>query len=74
MFGRLILATLGLWIVLTATCAMPQAWAAVEPSDEGAAAAAAGSASGSMEWIDWAVVGGYFALLLGLAVWVRRRG
>ncbi|MBL7134557.1 MAG: Na+/glucose cotransporter, partial [Phycisphaerae bacterium] len=23
-----------------------------------------------MEWIDWVVVGGYFAVLLGLAVWV----
>ena len=31
MFGRLTLTTLGLWIVLTVTCATPQARADVEP-------------------------------------------
>ncbi len=92
MFGRLTLATLGMLIVLTATCAAPQADAAVEPSDGGVAAAADSPdpalpdltspdlaslapvvVKSSMELIDWVVVGGYFALLLGIAVWVIRK-
>jgi len=84
MFGHLTLTTLGLWIVLTVTCAAPQARADVEPSGEGIPAATAADAPDpaspgasaarpSMEWIDWVVVGGYFALLLGLAVWVIRK-
>jgi len=84
MFSRLTLATLGLCIVLTATFAAPQARADVKPSGEGIPAAAAagapdpaspgaGASGPSMEWVDWVVVGGYFALLLGLAVWVIRK-
>ena len=60
MIGRLTLATLALFIVLTATCTVSQA-------------AGPGAGESSMLWLDWIVVAGYFLVLLGLVALLLAR-